>query len=99
NTNQLIDDVFIEVTVPQTGETFGEEEVLYGEYIPNSISGKYVVILPPGNYNMRISVEGFKEVVEGVTIFDKSDYRTYIEQDLVLKPKNLLEKLPQMKSD
>ncbi|HAW52962.1 MAG TPA: hypothetical protein DCX54_11645, partial [Flavobacteriales bacterium] len=96
NTNQLIDNVFIEVTVPESGELYEESAVLYGQYIPNPISGKYVVILPPGHYNMNIMVEGYKEVSEEIVILDKSDYKTYIEQDLVLKPEDLLEKLPQI---
>ena len=100
NTNQLIDDVFIEVTVQGSGELFDqEEEELYGQYLPNSISGKYIVILPPGQYNMNIMVDGFKEVTEEVIINDKSDYKTYIEQDLVLKPEKLLDKLPPIQDE
>ena len=99
NTNQLIDNVFIEVTVPGSGEYFEDDEMLYGQYMPNSISGKYVVILPPGKYNMRIAVDGYKEVMEEITIYDKSDYRTYIEQDLLLKPEDILETLPAIKEE
>ena len=94
NTNQLIDNVFIEVMVPGSGELFDQTEELYGQYMPNSISGKYVVILPPRQYSMNIMVDGFKEVTQEIIIHDKSDYKTYIEQDLVLKPLELLEKLP-----
>ena len=82
---------------PDRGELYDQTEELYGQYLPNSISGKYVVILPPGSYNMNIMADGYKEVVTEIVILDKSDYKTYIEQDLVLKPEALLEKLPQIK--
>lgn len=89
NTNQLIDDVFIEVTKAESGD-------IYGQYTPNSLSGKYIIILPPGSYKLHVQVEGYLEVEEDVVIHDKSDYQTFINQDLVLKPKDILIKLPHL---
>jgi hypothetical protein len=33
---------------------------LVGTYLPNSNTGKYVVILSPGNYLMEVELYGFK---------------------------------------
>ena len=49
--------------------------------------------------DLNIMVDGYKEVLEEIDIHDKSDYKTYIEQDLVLKPLNLLEQLPAMERE
>jgi len=99
NTKQLIDDIFIEVTSPGSGELYDQIENLYGQYIPNPLSGRYIIILPPGVYNIHIEKDGYEAVVEDIEILDKSDYQTYIERDLVLKPENLFQKLAPILDD
>ena len=86
NTNQLFDGIQIEVSTEEDGE-------LYGYYIPNHISGKYVIILPPGKYSVRLEVEGFHEVVHHMEVFGKADYRTEINQGhwtLILRYGNII---------
>lgn len=85
NTNQIFEDV--EVTVMSSKGEF------YGSYIPNRNSGRYVIIVPPGSYLISLQAEGYEDVSFDVEILDKSDYRTFISQDLVLKPKDILNKL------
>lgn len=89
NTSQLKEDVYITVTDQGSGE-------LFGTYLPNSVSGRYVIIVPPGKYTMEVEADGYNTVVEEVEIFDKSSYQTVISKDLVLKPRDILMKLPQM---
>lgn len=89
NTTQIKDDIFITVFDAETDE-------VYGEYLPNPNTGKYVLIVPPGKYVLALDVEGFHEVSEEFEILDKASYQTYIHQDLVLKPKDILMRLPTM---
>lgn len=71
-------DVFITVTDAKSGE-------VVGNYIPNSNTGRYVIILSPGEYNMTVETPGFKEYDEKLSIKDKSSFKTEIDKDLVLK--------------
>lgn len=71
-------DVFISVTNTKNGE-------LVGNYIPNANTGRYVIILPPGEYTMMVETPGFKEITEKLSILDKSSFRTEIDKNLVLK--------------
>ena len=91
NTNQIFRDVQIEVS--------SDDASFYGTYNLNPTSGRYVIILPPGKYTVSVAADGYEEVSEDVEILDKSYYKTFIAQDLVLKPKDLLNKLPVMKDN
>ncbi len=74
-----IKDVFISVLDKQTDE-------LYGSYMTNPISGRYIIILPPGKYNILVEGLGFELYSEDVEIYGKSSYRSVIKKDYVLKP-------------
>ncbi|TND07426.1 MAG: tpn50 [Bacteroidetes bacterium] len=71
-------DVFITVTNMKNAE-------LVGNYVPNANSGRYVIILPPGEYSMTVETPGFKEITEKLSIMDKSSFRTEIDKNIVLK--------------
>ena len=73
-----IKDVFISVIDLQTDE-------LYGSYLTNPITGRYIIILPQGKFNMMIEVPGFKNYFEDMEILGKSDFRSLIKKDIVLK--------------
>jgi tetratricopeptide (TPR) repeat protein len=92
NTNQIFEDVEINVHS-------NDDDSFFGTYLPNNVSGRYVIILPPGNYTLSLQAEGYQEVSEDFEILDKSDYRTFISQDLVLKPKDILDRLAPMEED
>lgn len=79
DTTQKIKDVFISVLDLQTDE-------LYGNYMTNPISGRYIIILPPGKFNILVEVPGFESHTEDVEIFGKSSFRSLIKKDFVLKP-------------
>ena len=83
NTNQILKGVNIEV-ISNTDE-------FYGSYVPNTITGRYVIILAPGSYTVTVTADGYKDVIRDVNILDKSDFKTFIEQDLILKPENILD--------
>ncbi|MBL7883117.1 MAG: PD40 domain-containing protein [Bacteroidia bacterium] len=72
-------DVFITVTDTKTQE-------IVGNYLPNPNSGRYVIILSPGNYDISIEANGFNTVEEKVSILDKSSFKFEITKDILLKP-------------
>jgi len=74
-----IKDVFISVLDMQTDE-------LYGSYMTNPITGRYIIILPPGKFNVLVEVPGFELYSEDVEIYDKSSFRSVIKKDYTLKP-------------
>ncbi len=74
-----IKDVFISVLDLQTDE-------LYGSYMTNPITGRYIIILPPGNFNVLVEVPGFEMYSENVEIYGKSSFRSVIKKDYTLKP-------------
>jgi len=59
----------------------------YGEYLPNPQTGKYVIILPPGNYTISISSDGLKTLSENIDLADKSSFVNEINKNFVLMPK------------
>lgn len=72
-------DVFITVTDSKTQE-------VVGTYIPNPNSGRYVMVLAPGNYEMSMEANGFQTVSEKISVLDKSSFRFEISKDIKLKP-------------
>lgn len=78
DSSQIID-VFISVLDLQTDE-------LYGSYMTNPITGRYIIILPPGNFNVLVEVPGFELYTEDIEIYGKSSFRSVIKKDYILKP-------------
>ena len=58
---------------------------LVGTYLPNSNTGKYVVILPPGSYLMEVELYGFKIATQKLEIKDKVSYQSEIDLDIKLQ--------------
>ncbi len=73
-------DVFITVTDNTTQQ-------IYGNYLPNPSSGRYVIILPPGTYRMDLEATGFETYTETLNVLDKSSFATEIDKDITLKAK------------
>jgi len=74
-----IKDVFLSVLDKETDE-------LYGNYMTNPVSGRYIMILPPGKYNVLVEVPGFDLYSIDIEIYGKADYRSVIKKDFSLKP-------------
>lgn len=73
-------DVFITVNNDKTNE-------LVGTYLPNPLSGRFIMILVPGStYDVTIEATGFNTIHEKINILDKSSYRFEIKKDIKLKP-------------
>lgn len=73
-------DVFITVTQSKTQE-------IYGNYIPNQLSGRYVMILPPGSYRVEVEAAGFDTHTETIVVLDKSSIDTEVNKNFTLKVK------------
>ncbi len=72
------DKVYMAVIDKQTDE-------VYGDYKPNPNNNRFVIILPPGNFEINLEVDGFEFFVEELVIKDKSGYKSFISKDLMLK--------------
>ena len=70
-------DVFISVNDNITKE-------LVGNYLPNPATGRFVVILPPGKYQMTIDAPGYKPVTKNIEVFDKVSYQAEINMNIEL---------------
>lgn len=70
-------DVFISVTNSSTRE-------IVGNYLPNAATGRFVVILPPGKYQMRIEAPGYKTYTKNIEIYDKASYQAEIDMKIEL---------------
>ena len=79
--NEVIKDVFLSVIDLQTDEE-------YGSYMANPLSGRYIMILPPGKYNVLIDVPGYKIHMEDIEVYDKVSYRSLIKKDFSLEKTN-----------
>ncbi|MDB4533477.1 carboxypeptidase-like regulatory domain-containing protein [Vicingaceae bacterium] len=74
-----IKDVFISVLDKQTDE-------LYGSYMTNPVTGRYVIILPPGQFNVLVEVPGFEVFTEDVEVLGENSFRSLIKKDYILRP-------------
>jgi len=78
-TNVIAPDAFIMVEDKRSGD-------LMGEYAPAPRTGKYIVILPPGEFTMMIDADGFKSHTENIVIIGKSSFRPEIVKNIILTP-------------
>ncbi len=85
DTGRSLESPRISVIDRSTGE-------LYGNYVPNKRTMRYVIILPPGKYLMDITAQGFKPYSDQIKILDKSSYRSIINKDISLVPQGKEEK-------
>ena len=82
STKKTISDAIIYVAVKSTGIT-------HGEYLPNPNSGKYIVIVPPGEYTLTVSSPGFKDYNEDISVIGKGSFQEEIEKNIVMKPEKV----------
>ena len=57
---------------------------LINNYVPNPSSGRFVIILPPGKYQLNIETKGFQNITKVIEVFDKSSYQSEITLALKL---------------
>lgn len=70
-------DVFISVSNNISKE-------IVGNYLPNPATGRFVVILPPGKYQMRVEAPDYKPYNKNLEIYDKASYQAEIEMKIEL---------------
>lgn len=70
-------DVFITVTNINSGE-------IYGNYIPNKQNGHYVIVIPPGDYEISVEAPGFDANTEKVTFSEKIRYEQENIKNIIL---------------
>lgn len=57
---------------------------VFGNYLPNRENGKFLIILPPGEYEITVNAEGFEKFSENIKAYDRS-CNTEIAKDIVLQ--------------
>jgi tetratricopeptide (TPR) repeat protein len=73
---------FSTISMIVTDDSNGE---LYGEYLPNLKSMRYVLILPPGKYTLTIETDNFSFYEEKIEVLDKDAFKYEITKDIELK--------------
>ena len=51
----------------------------------NPNTGKYIFIIEPGKYRIKIEAKGFPDLNEDITIYDESDFVTELEKNFMLQ--------------
>ncbi len=77
--DKKFEDVFIQITDKETDEIFGD-------YIPNQLTNRFVIILPQGKYNMFVGAIGYEEQYHEIEILDKTSFKAFIDFDIKMKP-------------
>jgi hypothetical protein len=57
---------------------------IVGTYIPNPVTGRIIIILPPGKYTIQVESPGFKDYQQPIEIFDKVSYQSEISLNIAL---------------
>lgn len=78
--NEVINyrDVFITVNDLISNEALGN-------YLPNPANGRFIIILPPGKYNVNVDAPGFKNTIVPLEILDKASYQS--QKSLIIELK------------
>lgn len=79
DTTKALEDVQITVTDNVSGDVLGY-------YLPNPYSQRYIIILPPGDFNIFAEAPDHDPISEDVLIHDKSSYKAEIQRDLMFEP-------------
>jgi tetratricopeptide (TPR) repeat protein len=58
---------------------------VYGRYSPDKRTGKYLIVLPPGDFDINVRADGYEQASETVKIFDRA-LNSEITKDIVLYP-------------
>ena len=84
NGNIILPDgeTFNSITMFVTDENTGQ---LYGEYLPNLTTMRFVIILPPGKYSLTIETDNFGLYEEKIEVLDKDAFQYEIIKDIELK--------------
>ena len=70
---------------PEIIVTNKTSNIIFGKYQPNKITGKYVIALPPGDFEITVKANGFENYSESVKVIEKSS-NDEIAKDIVLQP-------------
>jgi hypothetical protein len=54
--------------------------------LPND-RNNYVIILPPGEYNITVQSDGYKDFNEAIAILGKGSFVPFVEKNILLSPR------------
>ncbi len=60
---------------------------LFGKYIYNNNLGRFVSVLPKGEYKLVIQADGFQEYSETITVLERNLYKSEIDKEFLILEK------------
>lgn len=72
-------DVFITVSN-------SDNKQLVGNYLPNPSTGRYIMVLAPGDYDIEFTATGYETINKKISILDKSSFKFEITDNIVFSP-------------
>ena len=58
---------------------------MIGRYLPNKKTGRFTIILPPGNFKLEVNAEGFLPYEEEIIIPDRDFHTRILNKNIILK--------------
>jgi tetratricopeptide (TPR) repeat protein len=62
-----------------------DTQKIFGNYSPNKTTGRFAIVLPPGNFSITVEADGFQKYSETVKVYDKPA-NSELTKDIVLTP-------------
>lgn len=69
------------ITVTSTDPTNGDVNI----FLPNPNSMRYIMVLPPGEYNMLVEAPGFDSIERTIRVLGKGSFQSELTEDIQLK--------------
>lgn len=79
-TKEILTEVNISVLDLQTDQE-------YGTYLTNPHTGRFIIILPPGKFNILVEIPGYKTYTEDITINGKDAFKSVISKNIKVEKK------------
>ena len=61
---------------------------LFGKYIYNNNTGRFVSALPKGEYTLEIKADGFQVYTQAISIMDRNLYQSELDKEFLILEKN-----------
>lgn len=85
NEESAIDTIVVKVDPLKIGISVIDKitQKVFGTYTPNKENSKFLIVLPPGTFELVVDAKGYEKYTEDITVFDRS-VNTEIVKDIVL---------------
>ena len=63
-------------------------------YVPSTVTGKFVMALVPGLYTITVESPGYKMLVDNIEVYDKGSFKPEMKKDYQLVKEGTVVKTP-----